>query len=276
MTNLLARRAGVLVTATAVAALVATPALADVTVSPTTAAQGTGENFTFHVTNSGTQPIGTVTLKLPDDTAVAEVYPLSVDDWAPKIEMAKATTPLTSIHGTPQDEVTRAIIWIAMPGRALAPGKSTDLSIALGPLPDLSSIRMTIATTYTNGQAGPTQSPAVALTPATAGQLSDAHAGHDDGSATAGTGDATADEDATFAKAVADATRGPSLWSIGGWVVAALALLGGVVLMLRSRHRADEDDEPEDEDATVSADEPAAEGDKEPVAAGNSTWSFKG
>jgi hypothetical protein len=276
VTNLLARRAGVLVTAAAVGALVASPALADVTVSPTTAAQGTGENFTFHVTNTGKLPIGTVTLKLPSDTAIAEVYPLSVDDWAPKIDMAKTSTPLTSIHGTPQDEITRAIIWIAMPGLALAPGKSTDLTIALGPLPDVSSIRLTIATTYTNGQAGPSQSPAVALTPATAQQLSDAHAGHNDTS-TGGTGDATSSDDATFAQVVADATRGPSLLSIAGWVVAALALLGGVVMMLRSRHRAEEDDEPEDEDANAMTEKASVEGDdKEPVTAGSSKWSFKG
>jgi len=276
--HLLARRAGVLVTAAAVGALVATPAFADVSVSPSTAAQGTGENFTFHVTNTGTQPIGTVTLTLPGDTAVAELYPLSVDDWAPKIVMKKLATPLASIHdGSTVTESAGSIIWIAMPGLALKPGASTDLAIALGPLPDLSSMQFLISTKYTNGQPGPAQSPSVALSPATAEQQAAAHAGHDAGTATTAPAGADPNENAQFAQVVADATRGPSIFAIGGWVLAALALLGGVVMMLRGRHRAEEDDEPDDEDAKTPAKAPSASAEadeKEPVAAGK--WSFKG
>ena len=281
---MLARRAGVPVAAAVFGVLVAAPAFADVSVSPTSAVQGSGDNITFHVTNTGTKPIGTVQLKLPDDTPVAEVYPLSVNDWAPKIETKKLSSPLPTIHGgIPTTETTGSITWIAMPGLALAPGKATDLTIAIGPLPTLSSMRFTLVTTYTDGKPGPAMSPAsIALTPAAPGQEADPHAGHDGGTAVSPTDAATADpntaaEDAAFAQAVANATRGPSVWSIAGWVVAALALLGGLVMMLRNRHRAEEDDEPEDEDATVAAEKPAAEaGDKEPVAAGGSKWSFKG
>lgn len=279
---MLARRAGVPVVAAAVfGALVATPALADVSVSPTSAVQGSGENVTFHVTNSGTQPIGTVRLTLPADTPVAEVYPLSVDDWAPKIEMRTLSTSLATIHGdTTTSQATSAITWIAMPGLALAPGKATDLTIAIGPLPTLSSMRFTLVTTYTDGKTGPAMSPAVLpLTPAAPGQVANPHAGHEGATATqaaAASDPNAAAEDAEFAKAVADATRGPSVLSIAGWIVAALALLGGVAMMLRSRHRAEEDDEPEDEDAkTPPAKKPSAEvAEKEPVAAGK--WSFKG
>jgi hypothetical protein len=75
-----------------------------------------------------------------------------------------------------------------------------------------------------------------------------------------------------FAQIVRDA-QGPSVISIVGWIVAGAALLGGVWLMFRSRHRAEEDDEPsDDEDATVSAPETVVEA-KEPVAAGK--WSLK-
>jgi hypothetical protein len=292
-----------LAVAAACGALIAAPALADVTVTPTTAAQGSGENFTFHVTNTGTTPIGTVQLKIPADTPVAEVYPLSVDDWAPKIDERKLSSPLPTVHGgIPADEATSAITWIAMPGRALKPGQSTDLSIAIGPMPTLSSMRFTLAATYTNGKPGPAMSPAsVTLTPATAQQLADEHAGHDEGAGTTAD-DPDAAENAQFAKVVADATRGPSIFSILGWIVAAAGLLGGIGLMIRSRHRAEEEDEPEDDEATTAgeptatadepkaaadepkraADEPKAAGDdsetagedaKQPVAAGK--WSLK-
>lgn len=245
----MARRTGVPAVAAVIGALVATPAFADVSVSPSSAVQTTGENLTFHVTNTGTAPIGTVVLKIPDDTPVAEIYPLSVDDWAPKIQLKDLATPLATIHGgTPAKQSASSITWIAMPGRQLAVGTSTDLSIAIGPLPTLSSMSFTLVTTYADGTPGPTMPAQIALTPAAEGQA--ATHGHA-GTATGATGDDA--EEAAFAAAVADATRGPSIWAIGGWVVAGLALVGAAIYFLRGRHRADEDDEPEDEDESVTA-----------------------
>lgn len=288
----LARRAGIVAVAAACGALVAAPALADVSVTPKTSLQGAGDNFTFHVTNDGTAPIQTVTVTIPEDTPVAEVYPLSVDDWAPKITTRKLNTQLPSLHDDiPTDQVTGSIQWIAMPGKALAVGRTADLTIALGPLPTLSAMQFTVSTTYGNGKAGPPMSTAsVTLTQPTAAQEAQIHAGHDTGSATAGddtSGDVdsqTAAENAQFAKVVSDATRGPSFWAIAGPVVAVVALLIGGMLMWRSRHRAEEEDEPEDE-VTATAEpespEPPAtetetEDEKVPVDAGGSKWSFKG
>jgi hypothetical protein len=288
----LARRAGVLAGAAIAGALVATPALADVAVTPASAVQGDGVDVNFKVTNTGDKPLGTVTVTLPADSPVAEAYPLSNDDWAPKITTIKLTHPLPSMMtNIPVDQATSAITWIAMPGLALAPGKSADLKVSLGPMPALSSYRFTVTTKYSDGTAGPAMTPGtLALTPATAQQqavIDQAHAGMNMGGQTAaGTSD-DADRNAQFAKIVADATRGPSVLSIVGWIVAGLALAGGIALMFRSRHRAEEDDEPDDEDATAATPEPVASADdveaqdveaqdveaKEPVAAGK--WSLK-
>ncbi|GIF25852.1 hypothetical protein Ate02nite_85820 [Paractinoplanes tereljensis] len=277
----MARRAGVPAAVAVAGVLIAAPAFADVTVSPTTAVQGSGENLTFHVINTGTAPLGTISLRIPDDTPVAEVYPLSVDDWAPKIEMKPLATPLATIHGgTPATESAKSITWLAMPGHQLAPGTATDLSIAIGPLPTLSTMQFTLATTYTDGKPGPSLPAQISLTPAAAGQTAThAHGG----TATDGTGTAADPEEAAFAAAVADATRGPSILSIGGWVIAGLALLGGAIYFIRNRHRA-EDDEPEDEDDSPAKAEKVAEPDwsgkgsdaektEEPVAAGK--WSLR-
>ena len=163
----LARRAGVPALAVAIGALIAAPALADATVTPTTSVQGGGENLTFHVTNTGTAPLATVTVRLPDDTPVAEVYPLSVDDWAPKIQMRKVAEPLKTIHGTETTEVTDSITWLAVAGHQLAPGRSADLPVALGPLPTLSSMQFTLSATYANGSPAPAMPPVtLTLTPA--------------------------------------------------------------------------------------------------------------
>jgi hypothetical protein len=285
----LARRAGILAVAAACGALIAAPALADVAVSPGVAAQGTGQDFNFHVTNSGTAPIGAIKLTLPVDAPIAEAYPLSTDNWAPKITTRQLSTGLPTIHtGIPTTETTGAITWIAMPGHALAPGQSADLKISVGPLPTLSTMKFTVATTYTDGTAGPLMSPMnITLNPPTAAQIAAEHAGHDE-SATGDTSGTTADDpnaadNAQFAKVVADATRGPSIWSILGWIVAGAALLVGILLMFRSRHRAEEDDEPEDDEATPAAraeigpetgsEVAVADDAKEPVAAGK--WSLK-
>jgi hypothetical protein len=276
------RRAGVPAVAAVLGALVAAPAFADVAVSPTTAVQASGQNFDFHVTNNGTKPLSAITVRLPADEAIAEVYPLSVDSWAPKIEYRKLVAPLETIHGgTPVTEAADAITWLAVPGKELAPGKSADLSIAAGPLPTLSSMRFTVSTTYSGGGAGPSSTASVTLTPGTG--LGNTTHDHDSagGTGTTGGSDVSDAEGAAFAQAIAAADRGPSLWSIGGWVLAGLALAGMAVYLLRGRHRANEEDEPDDEDepakATAGPSDSADSPEKEPVAAGSSSkWSFKG
>ena len=252
------------------ALLGASPALADVTVSPPSATQGSGENLTFHVTNTGTAPIGTVSLRLPADTPVAEAYPLSVDDWAPKIEMRTLSTPLATIHGgSPATRTAAAITWLAVPGHALAPGAATDLSVAIGPLPDLSTMRFTVVTTYADGKPGPVMPPAaLTLTPAPAGQAPAGHAGHGGTVAAPPAGDGQDAEDAEFTALLAQQDRGPSVWSLAGWVVAALAMAGGVLMVLRARHRADDEPEPEPEPSQETAEAP------EPVSTGR--WSYRG
>jgi hypothetical protein len=273
----LARRAGVLAVAAVAGALVATPALADVAVSPATAVQGDGVDVNFKVTNTGDKPLGTVTVALPADSPVAEAYPLSTDNWAPKITTTKLTHPLPSMMtNIPVTEATSAITWIAMPGLALPPGQSADLKVSLGPMPALSSYKFTVTTKFTDGTAGPAMSPGtLALTPATAQQqavIDQAHAGMAMGGSDTGTTTAD-DENAQFAKIVGDATRGPSVMSIVGWIVAGVALLGGIGLMFRSRHRAEEDDEPDDEESLAGVAPTENVEAKEPVAAGK--WSLK-
>jgi len=270
---LLARRAGVpTAAAVAIGLLSAAPALADVTVSPTSAPQGSGANLTLHVKNTGTQPLSTVTLRLPADTPIAEVYPLSVDDWAPRIEPITLATPLDTIHGgTPVTETAGAISWVAMPGHALAAGATADLSVAVGPLPTVGSMKLAVTTTTADGKAGPVMPPAtLTLTPAAPGEAAPAHHG---GGTTGAEGDTSA-EDALFADAVAEAQRGPSLWAIGGWVVAGLVIAGGAVAMLRGRHRRTDDEEEPDDDG--KPDETTQAEPKEPVTAGSGKWSYRG
>jgi hypothetical protein len=256
------RRAGAL-TATAAAVVLGTagPALADASITPTTAVQGSGENLTFHVTNTLPSPITKITFSLPKDAAIAEVYPLSVDDWAPQITTQKLLTPLTTIHGgTPVSEATASITWIAMPGKTLAPGKSTDLSVAVGPLPTLSRMDFTIAATDANGTVSVMPPVTLALREATAedeAALAAEHAGHDATTTDGDDGTGTSSDDSAFAAVVAQANQGPSFWSITGWLLAALAAAAALVMLIRNRRQT----------TPAPADEPTeakAEGENDP------------
>jgi hypothetical protein len=196
---------------------------------------------------------------------VAEVYPLSVPDWAPKITQQTLSTPLETIHGgSPVTQTAKDITWIAMPGKALAPGEAADLGIAIGPLPTLSQVLFTIVPTYADGHAAAGMPATLTLTPSAPGQADPAHPGH---AGTAGT-----DPDAAlFARTVAEADQGPGFWSIAGWIVAVLIAIGAVVAVLRSRHRDEPDDD--DDDEPSAPDEPKA-----PVGAGAtrvSSWSYR-
>ena len=264
------RRAGVLA-ATAAAGVLgfAAPAAADVTVSPPGVPQGSGQNLAFTVTNTAASPITRVKLVMPPDLPVAEVYPLSVDDWAPQIEQKKLDTPLSAIHGAqPVTETAASVTWIAMPGKALPPGKSADLTVAMGPMPSTSAqMNFTVEPTYADPAKGAPMPPVVlSLTPAVPGQEA---AGHHGTTATDGTSDADA---ATFAALAEAADDGPGFWTIAGWVVAALAAAAGIVAVLRSRRRP--------ETARVPDGEVAAEEEKELATAGSgkprvTAWSYR-
>jgi hypothetical protein len=269
------RNAGVLAIAAAAGALAAAgPAMADVSVSPPSAPQATGSDLTFHVTNTGPSPMTRVKVALPADTAVAEIYPLSAADWAPQLTEKHLATPLTTIHGgTPVTDATASITWIAMPGKAIAPGASADLSVSIGPLPTTTSMDFLVTATYEGGKTGPAIPPVVLkLTPATAEELAAAHAGHDEAGTpgtTDGTGTDATDPDGAYFNAITQADDGPSWWSILGWVAAIALGAIALVMILRNRHRPADD---EDEDDESADDSPGAEDDesngREPVSAG--------
>jgi Domain of unkown function (DUF1775) len=228
-------RAGVLLVATAAGVLCAAgPAAADVAVSPASAPRGSGADLTFRVGNPRTDSaITRIRLSLPADTAVAEVYPLSVPDWAPQMTQKHLATPLTTIHGgTPVTEATSSVTWTAMPGRALAPGGRTDLTIALGPLPQTSTITFEVAATYADGRTLPMPPAVVRLTPADPAQQG-AHAGHDPAAP------AAADDGIDYGALIAaQEDSGPAFWSLAGWAAAALCALAALVTVLRARRRA--------------------------------------
>jgi hypothetical protein len=225
------RRAGVLAAAIAAGVLcAAAPASADVTVSPPSVTRGEGVDLTFHVVNDHRVALTKVRLVLPPATPIAEVYPLSVPDWGPQIASRTLAKPVESIHGgTPVTEATASITWVAAPGKALQPGAATDLSIAIGPMPEVDRMSFEIQPTYADGSAGPAIAPvALTLTPAVAAPpVAEAFVYEPEGT-----------------------PDGPGWSSVAGWIVALLTAAGGVFMLMRSRRPDETDDADVSDDAS--------------------------
>ncbi|WP_432832382.1 YcnI family protein [Dactylosporangium sp. CA-092794] len=216
---------------------IAAPAWADVSVTPTEAAQRDAANLTFRITNeSQTASITTIDVQLPADTPIAEVYPLSVADWAPAMTNVKIDKPVESLHGYQITDVTTAVKWIAMPGKELPPGGTTELPLSIGPLPAVAKLSFGVVLTNSDGTqvrwtgqpgaaAAPGEHPApvLALTAAPAGQ--GGHAAEHGGAIPDGTAD-TAGDAADAADAGGSAPTGGT--SYLGWALAALVLIAAI------------------------------------------------
>lgn len=129
------------------------PASADVTITSAEATQGDAAELQFHVTNdSATTSITTVQMILPVDNPIAEVYPLSVDDWAPSIAMRDLDRPVQAIHsGRQLTETTASVTWTAVPGRELPPGRTAVLRLEVGPLPAVQRLAIGIVVGNSDG-----------------------------------------------------------------------------------------------------------------------------
>jgi len=129
----------------------AAPAAADVSVTPTAAIKGDGAELAFQVPED--RP-GTYTTKVevvaPVDAPIAEMYPLSTNDWAPTTTTRKLDQPVELIHGSETDEVIASVIWTRAEG-VTPTGQPAQLRVALGPMPQTDKVTFTIVQTYSDG-----------------------------------------------------------------------------------------------------------------------------
>jgi uncharacterized protein YcnI len=159
------------------AVMLAGPAAAHVTVDPTQATQGDSARMTFRVSNESPAASTTkVEVYLPEATPIAEVYPLSIPGWAPKITMHTLSQPVTTHHGSLITEAVSVITWTPLPSREIKPGQVQEFPIALGPLPDVDRLAFTVQQSYSDGAVlrsgtdSKETSPTIALLPATDAQ----------------------------------------------------------------------------------------------------------
>ncbi|WP_410814128.1 DUF1775 domain-containing protein [Micromonospora sp. 067-2] len=157
---------------------------ADVTTTPTQARQGDAVRLEFTVPE---ERAGTTTrqieVRLPADAPVAEVYPMSVTGWAPRISSRTLDTPVTGIHSSAVGTATTAVTWIRVDGSEPGPAR---LALSMGPLPQAERLTFEVIQTYADGTvvrwadaSGSHRAPVLTLLPAAAGAAGAAgHSGH--------------------------------------------------------------------------------------------------
>ncbi|MFG1840002.1 DUF1775 domain-containing protein [Micromonospora sp. NPDC049175] len=157
---------------------------ADVTTTPTEARQGDAVRLEFTVPEerAGTKT-NQIEVRLPADAPIAEVYPMSVNGWAPRISSRTLDEPVAGIHSSGVSTVTTAVTWVRVGESDPGPAR---LALSMGPMPQAERLTFEVVQTYADGTvvrwadaAGPHRAPAITLLPAAPGAAGPAaHGGH--------------------------------------------------------------------------------------------------
>ncbi|MGC5286661.1 DUF1775 domain-containing protein [Micromonospora sp. DT231] len=157
---------------------------ADVTTTPTEARQGDAVRLEFTVPEerAGTKT-NQIEVRLPADAPIAEVYPMSVNGWAPRISSRTLDKPVAGIHSSGVSTVTTAVTWVRVGESDPGPAR---LALSMGPMPQAERLTFEVVQTYADGTvvrwadaAGPHRAPAITLLPAAPGAAGPAaHGGH--------------------------------------------------------------------------------------------------
>jgi uncharacterized protein YcnI len=148
------RRTAVLVGGAALGVLgFAGAAFAHVTVTPSTAEQGSFSVITFRIpTESDTASTTKVDLNLDLAHPIAVVDVQQVPGWTAQVKQQKLATPIKDDDGNEVTSAVSEIVWTAnSPRSAIQPGQFQQFPLELGPLPTTSSIAFKVLQTYSDG-----------------------------------------------------------------------------------------------------------------------------
>jgi uncharacterized protein YcnI len=135
----------------AILAGLAPAASADVTLSPGRAEQGGIAEITFAVPDDrGAAFTSRLEVLMPAEAPLADVTPLSVDDWGPQIAYRQLPAPIRTAHGSTSTAVA-SVTWFRATEVTPAAGATSRLTLALGGLPTTDALRFTVVQTYSDG-----------------------------------------------------------------------------------------------------------------------------
>ncbi len=143
------RRAIIVGVATAAAMLLfAGPALAHITVSPTSAPAGSSTELTFRVPNEEPHADTVkVDIQIPTDHPIAQLLVKPITGWTSTVTTIKIK-PVATVDGT----FTQAVSEVIWSGGRILPGQFQDFAVSAYPLPSgVRQIAFKALQTYSNG-----------------------------------------------------------------------------------------------------------------------------
>ncbi len=144
--------AGAFVVGLTGAMALAAPAAADVTVTPNVAPRGGPASLSFTIPEERAGAHTTkVELVPPVATPIAEVYPMSINGWAPISQSRELDKSLELIHGTRSKQVVAKVTWTRVGRTPIKAGQPTILKVSMGPMPQVPQVSFTIVQTYSDG-----------------------------------------------------------------------------------------------------------------------------
>jgi uncharacterized protein len=135
----------------ALVGLMAAPAWAHVSVSPSEATRGGFATLTFQVPNE-TEDTNTtkVAIQFPQDHPIADASVRAVAGWDIAVTKKKLTTPVTTDEGDTLDEAVNTVTWTAT-GDGIAPGYFEQFQVSVGLPADGDTLTFPALQTYSDG-----------------------------------------------------------------------------------------------------------------------------
>jgi uncharacterized protein YcnI len=220
--------------------LLAAPAWAHVSVSPSEAPRGSFTTLTFQVPNE-TEDANTtkVEVQFPQDHPIADASVQAIPGWNVVVTKKALETPITTDEGDSLDEGVNTVTWTAT-GDGIKPGFFEQFKVSVGLPAEGDTLTFPALQTYDNGDV--VRWIGVETTPGEepedpAPTLTLTEAGEDDHGATATTVPAASDGGASAAAindAQDDADTAKKI-AVVGIVVGAGGILGAFAALLRKR-----------------------------------------
>jgi uncharacterized protein YcnI len=244
------RRAPVGLGAVAVAVvgllLLAAPASAHVSVTPSQATQGESARVDFRVPNeSDTATTVEVAVHFPEDAPVPSVSVGKVPGWSAEVAYRELPEPVQGSHGEQITEAVESITWTADdPAAEIGLGEFVEFPVGLGRLPAVDRLFFPTLQTYSDGEIVrwidvpqgdvEPESPAPSLTLAAA---SDTPVTDPNGSA--GQGDSAGGEQESSASGPGSGGSDAGMWlGLAALAVGLAGLALGGMAFTRTRNRA--------------------------------------
>jgi uncharacterized protein YcnI len=125
------------------------PALAHITITPSSAQPGSAAVLTFHVPNEEAKADTTrVDVQIPTDHPIAQLLVEPIPGWTISVRTITLAKPLVTDDGSFSQAVSE-VIWS---GGQIPPGQFQDFSISADPLPQkVSQLTFKAIQTYSNG-----------------------------------------------------------------------------------------------------------------------------